>query len=117
MAVIDPMVFPLDLFVAFQVSDVIAFSRHFIGMDSSLSAEPGNKAAGRIHTASIFNASLYESNVRSLVDIKRRGAPMGFGFSRLLLHLDDPILVIHEASGQPSDYTLLRLYPWASEKG
>ena len=72
MAVINPMVFPLDLFVAFQVSDVIAFSRHFIGMDSSLSAEPGNKAAGRIHTASIFNASLYESNVRSLVD------PRGF---------------------------------------
>ena len=72
--------------VAFQIADVITFSRHFHCVNLRLCAEPCNVTAGSIGAASAVDTLLHKPCIGFCVVIERRTAPVCCGSRRFFRH-------------------------------
>lgn len=83
-----------DGLVALEVTDVIAGTGHFVGMDRGLGTEPGNETAGGI-CATAFGYALFEKfQIGLLVEVEGGAAPVALGMGGLLFHGEDQAIGI-----------------------
>lgn len=78
-----------NLLVTGEVTDVIAGTGHFVGVDGGLGGEPGDETAGGISATAFGYALLEELQILLLVEVEGRTAPVAFGVGGFFLHGED----------------------------